>query len=258
MTPPAPAPSFSASYPLAGPINVLSRAPPPPRAPVYCRPSHSPFVSVGLCLLLGFTYMFDTPGVERGAYVLDKGCDASALYRSSGASLRCLFVHANAEHAIGNILSLLSLSVIVEILHGHARTATVFLYGGIFGSLGWAATSPSSLGGRARLAGASSGVYSVAGAYVAHLLLNWSETPFKVPFAVTLLLLICLDVYLFLHHRVENVAYAAHGFGFLVGSLLSVCLLRNWVRKRWEAWLLRLSSVLLLAGCSMLLAGSVC
>ena len=209
-----------------------------------------PILTLGLCLIMGATYMWD-PMV---AYTADHSCTPRTYYVNAGGAFRSLFSHADSQHIIGNSLSLFSLGLIMEMVHGHWRFILICMYGGIVGSLGWSAFEQD---GR-RLVGASSCVYAVASSYASHLFLNWNETPFKLLFAAALSFSISMDVLHYVYNRQENIAYSAHLFGSLTGALTGIIFLRNSVVHGYELRVVSISCIFCLTLSVFLILSSSC
>lgn len=164
--------------------------------------------------------------------------------------LTCGFAHASVPHLLGNQFALLLVGSMCEGVHGHARTAAVYMYGLVAGSVGFAAAEGLYEGQRrAYLVGSSPGIYALTAAIGSHLLLNWSESRYRLVWAGVVTYLAVVDFLVYATSHDASVAYGAHLFGALHGGLVGVCLLRNAVVRPFER---RLQTACLLATCLLL------
>lgn len=164
--------------------------------------------------------------------------------------LTCGFAHASVPHLVGNQIALLLVGSLCEGVHGHARTAALYMYGLVAGSVGFAAVEGICEGQRrAYLVGSSPGIYALVAAIGAHLLLNWSESRYGRVWAGVVAYLAVVDILVYFTSYDTSVAYGAHLFGALHGGLVGVCLLRNAVVHPFEK---RMQAVCLLATCLLL------
>ena len=79
-------------------------------------------------------------------------------------------VHAGYEHILVNISLMLLVGLSLEMTNSWWRVATVYTLGLLTGSLLSSLLSPHTF-----LAGASGGVYALASAHIATIVLNWKE-----------------------------------------------------------------------------------
>jgi len=158
------------------------------------------------------------------------------------------FVHSGYFHICFNILVQLMLGLPLEMVHRWWRILLIYLSGVVAGSLTVSITDPNSY-----LAGASGGVYALISAHLANVVANWAEMEFAALRLITFVTLAGVDIGVAVYYRyteVENqVSYAAHIAGAVVGLLLGIIVLRNLKELKWERvlwWVCLLSFLALL------------
>lgn len=188
-------------------------------------------------------------------YVTDTRASLALLVPiAPGSEWRILtltLAHANEEHLWGNLIATLTLVLVFEVIHGTPRTAFLYWASGTFGTIMQVLLWRGEFGA---LLGASGAVYGVMGAYVAHLVLNWSETPLWPLWVVLAILTLVLEVVNYAVNRAPNIAYAAHGFGALYGAVLALCVARNVRVVLWERWFVYCGLVLSIVGAATAIA----
>lgn len=84
--------------------------------------------------------------------------------------LMYMFVHVGWVHLLFNLTTQLLVGLPLEMVHGSARLAVIYLSGVLAGSLGASVFDRNAI-----LVGASGGVYALLAAHVANVLLNYQE-----------------------------------------------------------------------------------
>jgi len=172
------------------------------------------------------------------------------------------FVHAGLEHILVNMCLLILVGLSLEMSNSWWRVGLVYTIGVISGSLGTAIIKPGTY-----LAGASGGVYALASAHVAALLLNWKEDSLilrqrirnkksssptfgKIVRVARILIVVgilSVDVITVISNYVQgessSTSYTAHLSGVIMGVLVGVVMLKNRRVQHWERWLIVLSWV---------------
>jgi len=165
-------------------------------------------------------------------------------------------VHAGYEHILVNISLMLLVGLSLEMTNSWWRVATVYTLGLLTGSLLSSLLSPHTF-----LAGASGGVYALASAHIATIVLNWKEDSLilrqrlrkrknssptfgKVVRVARILIVIGLplvDLITWLSNLVtgntNSTSYLAHLSGVVMGLLVGLVILRNRRVEFWETWL---------------------
>lgn len=139
------------------------------------------------------------------------------------------WTHAGLAHAGLNCLWNLVVGIPLEGFHGHARTALVFNLGTFAGAMFHMVYSA-----HPSLAGCSSGSYSLMGMHMGDLFLNWSETRYRIPKLVVLLVLVAVDILGMQLMGHSSTSYAAHIGGYTTGLCAGAVLGRNLVVRRHE------------------------
>ena len=140
--------------------------------------------------------------------------------------ISCQLLHINQTHLWNNIALILSLGSIFEFIHGPIPSIVVFWIGGITGTMleaGWWS------GPNIRLLGASSGAYALTSGYLAHLSMNWTETPFRLTWLISFVACTILTIlfYFFAEDGPNGIAHVAHLGGFVQGFFVSMVSIRN-------------------------------
>lgn len=192
----------------------------------WCRPKHPPihtlFVTI-MCSLVYFTdrnISLETPPLKT---------DPWWVYPASSVS------HWTNIHFASNMLSIIAFGTLLEIVHGSFASFMIFWYSCLNGTLWHVALELENTLYR----GASPGVYGLIGSYLAHVIINWKEAPYKC-FWITLLILEAINITI-LYNTSDVyrtiVAHWSHAFGFIQGTLLSLIVLKNMVVNKWELWI---------------------
>ena len=143
----------------------------------------------------------------------------------------------------------LCLGLLMEMVHGGIRIGLIYLTGVFAGSFASFVFNP-----QINLLGGSGGCYSLIGAHLATLLLNWNEdhviafsrcrahkTPKiyngKLLRWLKLFALSCFiigDVIVALYHSESDISHVAHISGFISGFLIGFIIARDRIQKPWE------------------------
>lgn len=155
-------------------------------------------------------------------------------------------VHISSYHLWNNCLPFLVLGGLFEAIHGPILSASVVWIGGttgIFMEAAWYEKEKEII-----LLGASGCVYAVIGAYLGHLAVNFKETPFRVPFAICIVVWLVLSItYTYVSEDVTKIAIIAHIGGAVQGVLVGCVAVRN-IRIRPREDVIRVVSFILSAG----------
>lgn len=138
----------------------------------------------------------------------------------------CQLLHIDNYHLWNNVLILLTLGSIFEAIHGPITSIVVFWSAGAVGIMtesGWWALSPT------YLVGSSAGAYALIGGYVSHLLMNWTETPFRKLWVLLFTLCVTITIVFYIVDFENNrfIAHIAHGVGFIQGVLTANATVKN-------------------------------
>tara|TARA_B110000008_G_scaffold276313_1_gene315361 strand:+ start:135 stop:857 length:723 start_codon:yes stop_codon:yes gene_type:complete len=139
--------------------------------------------------------------------------------------ITCLLFHVNAYHLWNNMSVLLLLGTIFEFVHGPIPSFIVFWIAGVTGIMTEAVWTKTPY----RLLGASSGVYALATAYLAHLIMNWKETPLRIYWFIAFIASVIVTV-IFSYTNTEedySVADLAHLGGAIQGLFVGCLAVRN-------------------------------
>jgi len=180
------------------------------------------------------------------------------------------FVHAGTEHILVNVILQLLVGLALEMSNSWWRVGLVYVLGVIAGSLATSVLNPGTF-----LAGASGGVYAIACAHLAAILLNWKEDSLilrqrlrnkkassptfgKVVRIGRVLVVggilgvdVVTAISTSLSGQENTTSYTAHVSGVVMGLLVGVVMLKNRRVQFWEQWL-RLACCIL-AGLALLL-----
>lgn len=184
---------------------------------------HTPLVCVSVSITNVIIFYM---GLSSNLYLPVPPLASTPWYRFFTAQLS----HADAPHLWSNSIYLLTAGLILETLHGPVAFFTIYWVGGTVGIMAEAAF----FDGSARLLGASAGCFATISSYIAHLLMNWKETPFRLLWTLLIFVYIGLEVSFYVTDRQNNIAYTAHLFGFLQGAFVSVPVVYNSRALRWE------------------------
>ena len=158
------------------------------------------------------------------------------------------------------LLVQLVLGILMEMVHGSIRIALIYLTGVFTGSLSSYVFSPA-----VHLVGGSGGCYSLLGAHLATLVLNWGEDHaiilrrvrgYKTPKILHgklirnlkllgLVIFIIGDLLVFYLKSQSDISYVAHVFGFIVGYIVAFIVTRNRVETSREKYFKIILSVIL-------------
>lgn len=144
-------------------------------------------------------------------------------------------LHLDSMHLMSNMLIFFPTGIILELVHGSARIASIFVLGVIFGALGHLAWQE---GGA--LIGASAGCYAILGTNIANVIkngdvMNRSFLAIRVVFWGMVLLGVAYETYIgFTHDPEDGVSWSAHGGGFWTGLSFGFWSLSNFEVHTWE------------------------
>ena len=149
------------------------------------------------------------------------------------------------------LLVQLALGILMEMVHGSIRIGLVYLAGVFAGSLSSFVFNP-----QVNLLGGSGGCYSLIGAQLATLILNWHEDhaivfrrfrTHKTPKILhgklirnlklfgLVIFMIC-DVIVFYYKSNSDISYVAHAFGFISGFFIAFIITRDRIETAWEKY----------------------
>ncbi|CAJ0951650.1 unnamed protein product [Ranitomeya imitator] len=156
--------------------------------------------------------------------------------------LSYMFMHAGIEHLGVNVALQLVVGVPLEMVHGALRVGFVYVAGVLAGSL---AVSVADM--TAPVVGSSGGVYAIASAHLANIVMNWSGMRCQFKLLRTSFALICMSlefgraVWLRFspssHTLCPPPSFVAHLGGVVVGITLGVVILRNFGQRLTDQWL---------------------
>jgi len=173
------------------------------------------------------------------------------------------FVHSGIEHIFVNIVLQLLVGPVLEMTNSWWRVGLVYVVGVVSGSLAMSVIHP-----EAFLAGASGGVYALACAHLAAILLNWREDSLilrqrlrnkkatsptfgkivRVGRVLVVGGIIGVDIVTAIASSVSGVknstSYTAHTAGVVMGMLVGIIILKNRRVQFWEQWLRLVSCAL--------------
>ena len=139
----------------------------------------------------------------------------------------CQLLHGDSFHLWNNMIIILSLGNIFEMIHGPIPSFTIFWIGGTVGIMaeaGWHVSGPN------YIVGSSSGAYALIGGYLAHLIMNWKETPLrKVWFALFFMCVILTVIFSIVDDSSNRlyIAHIAHGVGLIQGTFVACLVVQN-------------------------------
>lgn len=188
-------------------------------------------------------------------------------------------VHSGIGHISLNVIIQLVVGLPLEMSHGPARVAAVYIMGVVSGSLATSVINPV-----VYLAGASGGVYALIAAHLSNLILNWHEERLiirpggcrggatashggllRLLKLTAILAYVVVDISMAVYSNTmygehNTTGYTAHIAGATMGLLAGLSVLQN---RRVEAWEVRLRvvtitlvSILLLTAITWQLAGN--
>lgn len=133
------------------------------------------------------------------------------------------------------------LGCLLNAAHGNLRIAAINTLGSIGGALavGFEARDHIRRGAYPlifRVVGASGGIYSLTGAQLGNLIINWAEVPFRYAHVAVLTMMLLTDLLLYIFMHDSLISYASHGGGFITGVLVGPLLLINVKKRKWEKW----------------------
>lgn len=143
-----------------------------------------------------------------------------------------VLAHVDEAHLYGNLIVQLGLGVPLEAAHGTWRTMLVYWVAGVGASaafvVGYVGSAP------VNLVGSSGACFALVGAYVAHLLLGWNETPGRVAWLAIVLFLLYAEMSIVLTNPRPGVAHTSHLAGALLGGVFGMVALVNLRVLWWE------------------------
>ena len=212
-----------------------------------------PLFSLLLCLVLLAVFLHQALLLGTTAY---PACSPLALHPAYSHQPWRLVTYGLAHHGLSHLAVNLALVLVVglplEMSHGWARVALVYLVGVLAASLTYSLAKPCGV-----LVGCSGGVYALTTAHLATILLNWREDSLVLrqrlrnkqatapTFGVIIRLcrivmvsgLLMVDVIDSLILSASQTSYTAHLTGSAVGLLVGLVVLRNRRVEHWETWL---------------------
>ena len=168
-------------------------------------------------------YSLDTSGNQLGLTV---PCPPGEWYRT----LTNMFAHSSGFHLWSNVLSTLVIGIALEMRNGFLRVAPIWYVSAVLGTLLQGLISPRPV----VILGSSGGVYAILAAFVAELVMNWSELALRWFYVVLVLLVLALELTVVSTVPQSNIAYGAHFGGAAYGFTIGLCLVKNWRWKRHE------------------------
>lgn len=137
--------------------------------------------------------------------------------------------HSDEWHLWGNMVLLVVAGGVIECMHDGLTFLGVFWIGGSTGALAEAAAYEAYA--PAIFVGMSPAVFALVGAYAAHLLLNWDETPFRGTILVGLLVYVGVTLTHYWVAQETGIAHMSHIGGAAQGVLIGSVVIKN-VRVR--------------------------
>ena len=143
----------------------------------------------------------------------------------------CL-THINSLHLWSNMSIILTCGVILELMHGFLTTSAIYLIGGTTGIMMETAFNENAT----NLIGASASAYALIAGYIGHLVLNWKETPFRLFWALCVILFVALSIVTYIDdtNQKRPIAHMAHLGGFIQGFFVSCVVVQNKRIHNWE------------------------
>ncbi|KAI8114913.1 Protein rhomboid, partial [Lucilia cuprina] len=160
--------------------------------------------------------------------------------------LTYMVLHANWFHLGFNVIVQLLYGLPLEMVHGSARIATIYLAGVLAGSLG-----TSVIDSEVYLVGASGGVYALLAAQLANVMINFGQMRYGVSQLLAVLIFVFCDTGYAFYSKfiiedsldiIPSVSYIAHLTGSLAGFTIGLLVLTNFEHKtesnliRWLAF----------------------
>jgi len=160
------------------------------------------------------------------------------------------FVHASPGHVAGNVIAQLGVMLPFEMFHGTSRIALLYTVGVITGAVTCGAFDPSTT-----VVGSSGGLYTMMGARLANIAINWRSMRGKdCPCLMNLncrltfnFLFILYDTLNFYFNYSSGTSYYAHAGGWICGLLFGSAVLKNLKDERWEQTFINICTVIFLA-----------
>ncbi|MAJ96998.1 MAG: hypothetical protein CMI56_00070 [Parcubacteria group bacterium] len=193
---------------------------------IWCAPKHPPIHTCFIFILC--IVVFETDSNVHLSIPLDP---EEQFYNYFGTAVS----HFSTSHLGANLSGIILFGTLLEIVHGTAASIFVYWISAVSGVLAEAKWNT----GNVRYTGASSGVYGFVGAYLSHILLNWTEAPLRCLW-VGFLLLQGIEVGVLLLYDEEykqTIAHFSHLIGFVQGICVGLITLRNLRVLRCEIWL---------------------
>lgn len=169
-----------------------------------------------LLCLIGFIFpIFFVEDLE--GFVNTYGFSGQNLLIRPYVLITSIFLHANIEHLLSNILVLFFFGIAVEAELGRLRTLTIFFTGAFLGDLLSLLVYPFD----AVSIGASGGIFALIGAGILVRPIDLSFYPLVIPIPLALLGLMyaVYNVYDFIFLPDSKISYIAHFGGLFVGLL---------------------------------------
>jgi membrane associated rhomboid family serine protease len=147
------------------------------------------------------------------------------------------FLHANIEHLVTNVLLQFLAGATLEIVHGPLRTGVLYTTGVIIGGCFHIIISP-----QVALVGASGGGYTLLGVSLANVAMNYKEMNIYGKFIRILVLSlfmaaeIAVGIDRMSDENDQNVSWACHLGGALVGLSFGIVILKNFVLEKKEIY----------------------
>ncbi|XP_073838223.1 protein rhomboid-like [Musca autumnalis] len=144
-------------------------------------------------------------------------------------------LHANGFHLAFNVIVQLLYGLPLEMVHGSARIAVIYMAGVLAGSLG-----TSVIDSEVYLVGASGGVYALLAAQLANVMINFAQMRYGASQLMAVLIFVFCDTgYAFYSkyltedgmNLIPSVSYIAHLTGSLAGFSIGLLVLINFEHK---------------------------
>lgn len=167
-----------------------------------------------------------------------------------------LFAHNSLWHLVGNVIFLVAIGIPLEALHGSLRVVLLFFWGGIVGGVSQVLLMPPSETDYVLFTGASPGVYSIAAAQAANLVLNFHIMPYRWWRAIAIVAFVVSDAVVIAYDEEQRstTAYFSHIFGAVAGLFLGLGILHNLDRRVAYRNVQKCSRVVLVIGSVSLVA----
>ncbi|XP_059216508.1 protein rhomboid [Stomoxys calcitrans] len=160
--------------------------------------------------------------------------------------LTYMTLHANCFHLAFNVIVQLLYGLPLELVHGSARIAAIYMAGVLAGSLG-----TSVIDSEVYLVGASGGVYALLAAHLANVMINFGQMRYGASQLMALLIFVFCDTGYAFYIKyiaeqgmflIPSVSYIAHLTGSLAGFSIGLLVLINFEHEtksnliRWLAF----------------------